>query len=108
MKRIVVSLLVSVLLVLFVSAAPASAGHNRFWPGLAIGLGSAIVLGNILYPPRAYSYYPASGYYYEPAPAYCPPPPPRARGYWVPGHWEEGYGPYGGWERVWVRGYWER
>ncbi len=40
---------------------------------------------------------------------YYPPPVYEGPSYydraWVPGHWEERYGPYG-WERVWVPGYW--
>jgi hypothetical protein len=108
MKKITVSILVSVLVVFFLSAAPASARANHFWPGLAVGLGSALVLGSIFLPQRSYSYSPPPSYYYGPPPAYYPPPPPSARGYWVQGHWEEGYGRYGDWERVWVPGYWER
>lgn len=103
MKKMIVSVMVSILLVFALSAAPASARGNHFWPGLAIGLGSALVLGSVFYPPRVSGYYPPPSYYYGPPPAYYAPPPPR--GYWVPGHWEEGYGPRGGWERVWVRGY---
>ena len=90
MKKIIVSLLVSILLVFFLSAVPASARHNRFWPGLAIGLGSALVLGNIFYPPRADSYYSPSSYYHGPPPAYYPPASPSAQRVLGPGALGEG------------------
>lgn len=99
----VVSLLVLVLPVMFLSGAPAAANHNNFWPGFAVGVGSAFVLGNIFYPTRAY--YSPPPRYYNP-PVYYAPPPPRE--YWVPGHWEGRYGPYGIRGRVWFQGFWER
>ncbi len=91
-----------VFLILFFSAGAAFAsgwGHHSHFRGHGhAGLG--IFIG----PPMIWG--PPPYWYYSP-----PPPPPvyEGPGYyerpWVPGHWEERYGPYG-WERVWVPGYW--
>jgi hypothetical protein len=117
MRKALVFIIVGALTLNVLTAVPAAA-HSNFWGGVAIGLGSAFVLGNLFYPPRPY-YYPPPAYYYPPPtyvvpPAgrigYPPPPPPRGAPYrdnWVPGHWEERPGPYGGMERIWVPGYWE-
>jgi len=106
MKKTFIIFMVLCLTVTLLTVTPAAAGGNSFWPGLAVGLGSAILLGSILNPPRAYytDYRPVP--VYNP-PEYCPPP-PAFRERWVPGHWVESYGRYGDYERYWAPGYWER
>jgi hypothetical protein len=55
-----------------------------------------------LAPPPVYyrGYYPPPSYY---GPDYYYNGPSR---YWVPGHWESRWTPYG-WQRVWIPGYWQ-
>ncbi len=117
-KIIVFTLIVSFGLGLFATAY----ARNRFWPGVAAGVGAAIVLGHIIHPPRYH--YPDRYYdrypdrYYAPPVVYAPPPSAYAyphptynytyREQWVPGHWEESYNQGGYWERVWIPGYWQR
>jgi hypothetical protein len=106
----VICLMVLSLMTMFLVATPAMAhdryyrphGYNNFWPGVAIGVGAAVLLGTILSQPR-YAYTP-------PPPAYYPPPPPEEPYYerWVPGHWEVQVGPRGDRARIWVPGYWQR
>jgi hypothetical protein len=104
MKKGAPLFLISALMLTLLSAAPAQA-HGRYgrslWPGVAAGIGAAIVLGSIIHTPR----------YHAPPPAYYPPAPaPYTDSYqdrWVPGHWEERRGPYGNLERIWIPGYWE-
>jgi hypothetical protein len=105
MKKAVVLILAMFLTITLFTVTPARA--NRFWPGVAIGVGSAIVLGSLLYSPRAY--YPDSRpvRVYGP-PAYYGPPPPVYRESWIPGHWVERVGPYGHYERFWIPGHRER
>jgi hypothetical protein len=109
-KTGVVALAIS-LIITFFSVIPARA--DRFWPGVAIGVGSAILLGHLFQPPRDYDntprhYYPPPPVrVYSPSPYYCPPP-PVYRDRWVPGHWLKNYGPYEGYSRYWVSGHWER
>lgn len=131
MRKVVIIIIVGALTLNLLTAVPAAA-HSNFWGGVALGLGSAFVLGSIFYPPRAYyypppayyypppaNYYPPPAYYYPPpvyyAPpagriGYPPPPPPGKAPYrdnWVPGHWEERQGSFGEMERIWVPGHWE-
>lgn len=71
------------LIVSLVAVTPASA--NQFWQGVAVGVGSAIVLSHIVTPPRPHYYE------YRPVRVYGPPPPPVYRERWVPvphhSHW---------------------
>jgi hypothetical protein len=106
MKKSIILFLVISLMITLIAVPQASAGR-RFWPGLALGVGSAIVLSHLLNPPRVYTYYA------PPVPVYAPPAqyypaPPVARDRWIPGHWVENYGPYGAYSRYWVEGHWER
>ncbi|HMK64208.1 MAG TPA: hypothetical protein VK564_00340 [Thermodesulfobacteriota bacterium] len=77
-KKINLLVLICGLISSFCVVTPAKA--DRFWPGVAVGVGSAIVLSHLVSPPRPY--------YYEPVPAgvYGPPPPAHRVG------WR--YGPY--------------
>jgi len=75
-----------------------ASGHGRF--GFGIFFAPPIIIAPAPVYPYPYSY---PHYYY-------PPPPYGPHDYygnreWVPGRWEERWGPYG-WERVWVPGYW--
>ena len=90
-----------ILLVFFLTAGIASAGHRRHFShrhhshfGIFISPPFISVGPPVYYRP----YYP----YYR---AY----PPEGYGYgyrvWAPGFWEERWTPYG-WEKVWVPGYW--
>jgi hypothetical protein len=104
-KTIVFTLVISLMVTLF-SMTPAKA--DRFWPGLAVGVGSAILLSHLLNPPRAY-YYPPRAYRYDyppvrvdVPPAYYYPSPPVYRDRWAPGHWVGNYGPHRGYSRYWV------
>jgi hypothetical protein len=111
MKKMVICLMVLSLMATVLVATPALAnyrhyrpyGNYNFWPGVAAGVGAAILFGSILSQPR---------YVYPPPPtAYYPPPPPPEEPYyerWVPGHWEVQVGPYGDRVRIWVPGYWQR
>jgi hypothetical protein len=104
MKKIVVLALVISLMVTLLSVTPA--GADRFWPGVAVGVGSAIILGQLFHPPRAYRYdYPPVRVYAPPT--YCQSP-PAYRERWIPGHWVGNYGPYRGYSRYWVSRHWER
>lgn len=105
MKKAVVIMLALSLTVAIFAVTPARA--DRFWPGVAIGVGSAILLGNLLYHPRDYYYAPRPVRVYSPPAYYCPSP-PVYRERWIPGHWVERYGPYGNYERFWVPGHRER
>ena len=97
MKKVTLLLLITALTLTLLSAAPAQA-HGRyyrpFWPGVAAGIGAALVLGSIIHASR----------YVAPPPA---PYPDSYHDRWVPGHWEERRGPYGDLERIWIPGYWE-
>jgi hypothetical protein len=127
MRKALVLIVIAAMAATLLPAVPAAA-HSNFWGGVAIGLGSAFVLGSLFYPrPYAYPptytypppppptyYYPPPAYYYPPSgrigyPPPLPPAPSRIpyRDNWVPGHWEERPGPYGETERIWVPGYWE-
>ena len=105
MKKAVVLILAMSLTITLFTVTPARA--NRFWPGVAIGVGSAIVLGSLLNPPRAYydDSRPVRAYS---QPAYYCPPPPVYRERWIPGHWVERVAPYGNYERFWIPGHRER
>lgn len=112
MKKMIVVIVMVCLTITFFSVTPARA--NRFWPGVAVGVGSALLLGQMFDHPRAY-YYPPRAYYhhYYPVrvyapPAYYYPTIPAYREQWVPGHWVERHGPYGNVGRYWVSGHWER
>ncbi len=75
-------------------------GHSYFWPGLAVGAVTGIVVGSIL-APRVYAappvvYQPAPAVIYQPAPVVVQPA-PVCSSYWVSTHWN-GY--------QWVPGYW--
>lgn len=119
MKKAIILVLAICLIVPLFTSTPARA--NRFWPGVAAGVGSAILLGTLInasrdpyYPPREYYHHPG-GYYYpnHPVRVYNPPsyaylPPPAYRERWVPGHWVENYGPYGDYQRYWIPGQWVR
>ena len=74
MKKVLALAMVATLTLALLPAAPAQAHHNYFWGGLAVGLGSAFLLGNIFYPPRAFYNPPPA--YYNPGPSYYYPPPP--------------------------------
>jgi hypothetical protein len=79
---------------------------DQFWSAVAIGVGSAIVLGHILHPPRAYYHdYRPVRVYHHPSPFY---PPPVYREKWVPGHWVQHYDQYNNFRRYWVPEHWER
>jgi hypothetical protein len=108
MKKAAVLFLILCLTVTFVAVIPTSARANDFWPGLAVGMGAAILLGHLFHPPMVYSYNnrPAQDYY---APEYYSPPPsaPDSRGRWVPGRWAEGYDAYGNYQRFWIPEHWE-
>jgi hypothetical protein len=83
-----------VLAVLLLTTGVASA-HGRF------GFGIFIAPPIFVAPAPVYPYpYP---YHYRPYRDYGP----YDHSYreWVPGYWEERWGPYG-WERAWVPGYW--
>jgi hypothetical protein len=104
MKKVTLLLLITALTLTLLSAAPAQARgryYRPFWPGVAAGIGAAIVLGSIIHASR----------YVAPPPAYYPPAPaPYPNSYhdrWIPGHWGERLGPYGDLERIWIPGYWE-
>jgi hypothetical protein len=109
MKKIVIVPLVTCLMVTLFSVTPARA--DRFWPGVAVGVGSAILLGQLFHPPRD-EYYPPRTYrpdyhpvrIYSSSPYYCPPP-PVYRDRWVQGHWVENVGPYGAYNRYWASGH---
>jgi len=109
MEKIVVIFLILCLTVILSTVIPALAGLNHFWSGVAIGVGSAFLLGQLFQPPRAYDndYRPVRAYnppdYYGPS---SQPPSPWER--WVPGHWVENYGPNGNFERSWIPEHWER
>ena len=105
MKKTVIIILALTLTFTFFSVTPVRA--DRFWPGVAVGVGSAILLGHILHPPRAYYHDHHPVRVYNPPDYYCPPPPPQREG-WIEGHWVEQYGPYGNIERFWVPGHWAR
>jgi hypothetical protein len=105
MKKAVVLILAMSLTITLFTVTPARA--NRFWTGVAIGAGSAIVLGSLLYPPRAY-YHDSRPVQVYSAPVTYPPPPPVYRERWIPGHWVERVGPYGRYERFWIPGHRER
>jgi hypothetical protein len=108
MKRTVVFCLILGLLSTLCFIQPASARPDGFWPGVAIGVGSAIILGHMLQSPRAY-YYPAQpATVYRPPAAYYPGAEPTHRERWVPGHWVEGVDRYGNYGRYWVPEHWER
>jgi hypothetical protein len=109
MKKCIVTTLVISLMVTLFSVTPARANHsNNFWPGVAVGVGSAIILGSLIHASRTHSYD-------TPAPVHAIVPPTRHHRYppaygerWIPGHWVEHYGPYGSYNRYWVAGHWER
>lgn len=126
MKKAIILVLAICFLGTLFTSTPASA--DRFWPGVAAGVGSAILLGTLIHAaerdyhhPRGY-YYPPRGNYHHPRnyyhpnhpirvynpPSYVYSPPPAPREYWVPGHWVERYGPYGEYQRTWASGYWVR
>jgi hypothetical protein len=87
MKKIIVFGLALFLITALGSVTPAGA-NNNFWPGVAVGVGSAIILSQIANA--------SARPYYGPGPAYVPGPPPPpvyrerviVRGY-------PGYIPYG-------------
>lgn len=122
MKKAVVIMLALSLTVTLFTVTPARA--DQFWPGVAIGVGSAILLGSLLNPPRDYYYaprpvrvYSQPDYYYPPPPVvrvysppayYCPPPPPVYRERWIPGRVVERHGHYGNFERSRGSRHWDR
>lgn len=110
MKKTVFALLVISLTLTLFSVRPVSAGprgHDRFWHGVAAGVGTAVILGHLFHP-RFYVYDARPVRVYTP-PAYVPPPPdPVCRERWVPGHWVEETDRFGNVERYWVPGHWER
>jgi len=109
MKKASVFFLIMSLTVTLFTVTPALARPNHFWPGVAIGVGTAILLGQIFHPPRVYDndYRPVR--VSNPPDYYSPPPPaPVSRERWVPGHWVEGYDAYGNYERYWIPEHWER
>jgi hypothetical protein len=109
MKKAAVLSLILCLTVTFVTVTPTLARANDFWPGVAIGVGAAILLGQIFHPPMVYSYDNRSARDYNSPEYYSPPPPdPGSRGRWVPGRWAEGYDAYGNYERYWIPEHWER
>ena len=67
MKKITALVLMIFLLSAF--GAPAPAAADRFWSGVAVGVGSALVLSQLVSPPPVRVAYP-------PVPVYAPPPPP--------------------------------
>jgi hypothetical protein len=86
--------------ILLVTGVASGHGYGGF------GFGVFFALPIIIAPAPVYPYpcsYPYTNRYY--------PPPPDARPdyygdrVWIPGRWEEQWGPYG-WERVWIPGYW--
>ncbi len=108
MKKPIVFTMVLSLLLVPLLVQPASARSSGFWPGVVVGVGSAILMGHIFHPPRVYYYETRPAYVYPPPAAYCPPPAPIHRERWIPGHWVERTDPYGNFERYWVPGHWER
>ncbi|HJX31406.1 MAG TPA: hypothetical protein VJ624_06095, partial [Thermodesulfobacteriota bacterium] len=81
MKKSAIFVIVLTLSITLLIATPASAQRHSFWPGFAVGLGTAAILGPLFCPPS---------YYY-------PPPPVVYRG----GYYYVGprYGYYGGYYR---------
>jgi len=95
MKKILITAIVMLILVLTTGVVSAWHSHPRLHFGLFF---TPPVL---LPPPPVYfrSYYPPYGYY---------PPDYYNSSYrvWVPGYWERRWTPHG-WRRSWVPGYWE-
>ncbi len=91
MKTIMIITLISLTIFLTFGSAIAWHRHARSHFGIIIAP-PPILIG----PPVIYyrGYYPPPSYYYS--------EPYRV---WIPGHWEERWGPYG-WERVWIPGHW--
>jgi hypothetical protein len=67
MKKIIASVLMMCLLTTLFTVTPAAA--DQFWSGVAIGVGSALILSQLVSPPPV-------AVAYRPAPVYSPPPPP--------------------------------
>ncbi|MEW6187591.1 MAG: hypothetical protein AB1585_17820 [Thermodesulfobacteriota bacterium] len=108
MKRSALFCVTLGLLFTLVVVQPASARPNGFWPGVAVGVGSAIILGHMLQAPRAYYNQAHPAPIYHTPNAYGPPAEPTCRQRWIPGHWVEGVDHYGNYERYWVPEHWER
>jgi len=72
MKKFLVLVLTLCLITTLFTVTPVSA--NNYWSGVAVGVGSAILLSHIVNAPRPY----------PPVRAYGPPPPPVYRERWVP------------------------
>ncbi len=91
-KLLVISLIVSGI-ILSSGSAFAWRGHGHF--------------GIFIAPPRVWVA-PPPVYYrgYYPQPYYGPYYYTGPSRYWIPGHWESRWTPYGR-ERVWIPGYWE-
>lgn len=97
----IILLVVGCLTITLFTVTPARA--DRFWTGLAIGVGSAILLNQLVnaprdyyqdrparvYSPPAYSYPPPPVYYAPPATVYYSPPPPVYRDRGGRAHWAD-------------------
>jgi hypothetical protein len=107
MKKAAIFFLVLCLTITFFSVNPPPVRADRFWSGVAIGVGSAIILGHLFHPYRVYYHeYPPERVYHHPPQGN--PPPPAYRERWIPGRWVETYNQYGNYERYWVPEHWER
>ena len=102
MKKAAIFLLTLCLMVTFFTVTPASARPDHFWPGVAIGVGSAIILGQLFHPTKGYDndYRPVRVYTHPTH--YSPPPPPASREQRVPRHWVQNYDQNGNGQRHWV------
>jgi hypothetical protein len=85
MKKIIVFGLTLFMITVLGNVTPARA-NNNFWPGVAVGVGSAIILSQIANA--------SARPYYGPGPAYVPGPPPVYRERVIVREYP-GYRPYG-------------
>jgi hypothetical protein len=91
MKKVIILCVVGCLTVALFSVDPARA--DQFWPGVAVGIGAAILLNQIVNGPSHYYYhdppvrvYRPQAYYGPPQPVYYSPPPPVYRERWDRSH----------------------
>ncbi|HJX31399.1 MAG TPA: hypothetical protein VJ624_06060 [Thermodesulfobacteriota bacterium] len=71
MKKTIIFIVALSLTIAFLPVTPAKAHHDSFWPGFAVGIGTAIILDSFSYGPGYY--YPSHGhYYYHPDHYYHP------------------------------------
>ncbi len=84
MKKIAVTMVLMMILLLGFSVVPARAGGGHFWGGFAAGTATGLVVGTIVAPR-----YVAPPVYYAPAPVYVAPAPTVCRDVYTEGYWRQ-------------------